>query len=57
MNCKKNVSIKPLRLLITRGAGVEKSHLMKIICMFFHKSDESIFSNARQAQGPYSSSH
>ena len=34
MNFKKNVSIEPLRVFITGEAGVGKSYLMKIICMF-----------------------
>ena len=38
MNCKKNVILEPLRLFITRGAGVGRSYLMKIICLFFIKT-------------------
>ena len=38
MNCKKNVSIEPLRLSITEGTGVEKSHSMNIFCMFLIKT-------------------
>ena len=51
LNCTKNVSIDPLRLFITGGAGFGKSHLMKTICMFF------LFRTTRQAQGPYFCSH
>ena len=38
MNCKKNVSVEPLRFFINGAAGVGKSHLMKIICMFLIKT-------------------
>ena len=34
LNCKKDVCIEPLRLFITGGEGVGKSHLMKTISMF-----------------------
>ena len=37
-NSNKNVFVDPLRLFITGGAGVRKSHLMKIICMFLTKT-------------------
>ena len=34
----KNVSVDPLRLFITEGAGVGKSFLMKTICIFLNKT-------------------
>ena len=34
MNSTKRVSIEPVRLFITAGAGVGKSHFMKTISMF-----------------------
>ena len=37
-NINKNVSVELLKLFITGGAGVGKSHLMKTICMFLTKT-------------------
>ena len=37
-NCNKKVSVDPLRLFISGGAGVGKSLLMKTICMFLTKT-------------------
>ena len=37
-NINKNVSVDPLRLFITGGAGARKSYLMKTICMFLTKT-------------------
>ena len=37
-NSNKKVSVDPLRLFITEGAGVGKSFLMKTICIFLNKT-------------------
>ena len=37
-NINKNVSVELLKLFVTGGAGVGKSHLMKTICMFLTKT-------------------
>ena len=37
-NSNKKVSVDPLRLFITGGAGVGKSHLRKTICIFLTKT-------------------
>ena len=37
-NSNKKVSVDPLRLFITGGTGVGKSHLMKTICIFLTKT-------------------
>ena len=37
-NSNKKVSVDSLRLFITGGAGVEKYHLMKTICIFLTKT-------------------
>ena len=42
-NSNKNVSVDPLRLFITGGAGVGKPHLMKTICMFLTKPFDLYF--------------
>ena len=37
-NSNKKVSVDPLRMFVTGGAGVVKSHLMKTIRMFLTKT-------------------
>ena len=60
MNCNKRVSAEPLRLFISGGAGVGKSHLMNTISMFLTKTmnpyseSRDPYDSSREAQGPYS---